>query len=180
MQTNLSESVVRRLAGLLNARTAVTAFAIAAMMLVLPGCPGMADPCADADCSDGDLCTQDVCSNGVDAEGNDVAVCSNPPVECAEGVCDPADGECVECLENTDCGPLQICNDMMTCEVVECLIDQDCDDGDPCTKDYCSNTGCFYPPACNDNDPCTEDVCTGDLDEYGNPICEFTPIANCP
>ena len=51
----------------------VTAFAIAAMMLVLPGCPGMADPCADADCSDGDLCTQDVCSNGVDAEGNELA-----------------------------------------------------------------------------------------------------------
>ena len=59
-----------------------------------------------------------------------------------------------------------------------------CYDGDPCTHDYCSisngEASCFFPPTCGDNDPCTEDVCTGDFDEYGNPICEFPPIANCP
>ncbi len=61
-----------------------------------------------------------------------------------------------------------------------------CYDGNNCTKDYCSiapdgSASCFNPPACPDDyDPCTTDVCTGDLDEYGNPICEYIPIPDCP
>lgn len=83
------------------------------------------------------------------------------------------------CTTEADCDSGFDCI-LDTCEGGLCFHEQNCDDGDPCTHDYCSNTGCFYPPACADNDPCTTDVCTGEVDEYGNAICEFIPIANCP
>ncbi len=54
-----------------------------------------------------------------------------------------------------------------------CLIDADCDDGNPCTLDTCPtpNSVCSHTPVagccllsaeCNDGNVCTEDVCTVD------------------
>lgn len=46
----------------------------------------------------------------------------------------------------------------------ECCADDDCDDGDPCSRDRCAPGGicAFEPYDCEDGDPCTEDVCAGD------------------
>ncbi len=43
----------------------------------------------------------------------------------------------------------------------------DCDDGDPCTVDACSDGVCTYAPLCDDGDNCTVDVCD-------NGICSYT------
>ncbi|MCP5468392.1 MAG: thrombospondin type 3 repeat-containing protein [Deltaproteobacteria bacterium] len=74
---------------------------------------------------------------------------------------------------------------------IECANDIDCDDGDPCTDDVCSdeNFQCEHSPntgnACDDNDACTEGdtcqegECVGppkDTDSDGTPDCED----NCP
>jgi len=44
----------------------------------------------------------------------------------------------------------------------ECLLDGDCNDGDPCNGDEACQAGdCFpgTPPSCDDNNPCTLDAC---------------------
>jgi hypothetical protein len=62
------------------------------------------------------------------------------PGGCAESVCEPASGECVEGLLPAGRG---------------------CDDGDPCTtEDVCDGAGtCRGTATCDDGDPCTDDAC---------------------
>ncbi|GIV32500.1 MAG: hypothetical protein KatS3mg031_0035 [Chitinophagales bacterium] len=49
------------------------------------------------------------------------------------------------------------------------LTQNHCDDGDPCTEDFCVDGNCSYIPlVCNDNDPCTRDTCAGG--------CRFIPF----
>ncbi len=38
-------------------------------------------------------------------------------------------------------------------------VPQNCDDGDPCTYDYCLLGVCYHTALCNDSDPCTADFC---------------------
>jgi len=48
-----------------------------------------------------------------------------------------------------------------------------CNDGNACTIDTCSSSGCIYTPiTCNDGNVCTADTCSG-----GN--CVYTPIPGC-
>lgn len=63
-----------------------------------------------------------------------------------------------------------------------CPSDQDCDDGDPCTDDDCSDGLCASTPIpdccvsdseCDDDDPCTLDVCVEDN------RCATFDISNC-
>ena len=61
---------------------------------VAPGCE------TAADCDDADLCTTDECTAGE---------CVNTDVDCLDDVCDPADGECVECLIADDCEDDETC-----------------------------------------------------------------------
>ncbi len=57
----------------------------------------------------------------------------------------------------------------LTCQ--ECVGAVDCDDGNACTTDSCSNNSCVNTPiVCNDNNACTTDSC--------DPVtgCVFTPV----
>jgi hypothetical protein len=68
-------------------------------------------PCTtDDDCDDGDPCTVDAC---VTADpGTEGGTCLYTDVECDEGlVCDPDTGDCVECLVDEDCGEGEVCTD---------------------------------------------------------------------
>ncbi len=118
-------------------------------------CPDDGNPCTDAtcvdgdcgvenntaDCDDGDACTDpDVCSNGVCTAGTAV-VCSNGLV------CDPATGDCVECLTDADCDP-----------------------GYECTANVCvAVTTEFAITGCP-----TEDVNNGEVLTFG---VEYAPVA---
>jgi len=71
------------------------------------------DPAAceeDADCDDTDPCTNDACVEDA---------CVNTAVDCGADVCNPVDGECVECLIADDCKDGATCIDNM-CTVSEC------------------------------------------------------------
>jgi hypothetical protein len=111
---------------------------------------------APMDCSDGDLCTEDLCADGV---------CSNPDVECARRgtVCDPADGQCKECLS-----------------------DGMCSDGEACTMDSCVDGVCTFTPlddgsTCSDAEACTvDDTCQAGVCISGDaPDCSgFGDVCN--
>jgi len=102
-------------------------------------------PCP-SDCDDDDACTTDACVDGV---------CVHEPVDCGEDMCDPASGECVECLAAADCEDDDLCMmdacvdgvcvhepvdcgadlcDPATGECVECLADADCGEGRVCDE----------------------------------------------
>ncbi|MBN2498026.1 MAG: hypothetical protein JXR96_25770 [Deltaproteobacteria bacterium] len=101
----------------------------------------------DNDCDDGEACTLDSCQ---------LAGCTHEAV---------ADG--------TRCGELG-CQGIRlgypTCLVGECTgfeLVEDCDDGNACTTDDCSPSGCTRTnntDPCDDEDPCTmEDRCAGGI-----------------
>jgi hypothetical protein len=61
---------------------------------------------------------------------------------------------------------------------VLCETDADCDSGFACLRDTCEGGYCFHARRdgdCDDGDHCTADFCIG-VDEYGNTLCEHTPI----
>jgi hypothetical protein len=56
-----------------------------------------------------------------------------------------------------------------TCIVYEvpgcCFVDGDCNDGNPATRDTCSNNNCLHAGSCDDGNLCTrdfQDITTGD------------------
>lgn len=112
---------------------------------------------ADADCNDGNLCTDDLCFAGL---------CGHP-------------FNTVNCDDLNDCTEADVCAHG-ACEGLPvdgcCLIDEECDDADLCTDDWCVNHVCvhdFGDAACDDGDLCTdEDRC-----ETGS--CTGVPIAGC-
>ncbi|MBW1833054.1 MAG: hypothetical protein JRJ10_15410, partial [Deltaproteobacteria bacterium] len=91
-------------------------------------------PCASAlECDDGQPCTVDGCNEGTGQCWNwalpDGSNCSpaNPPAECRAGVCTP----------------------------YSCSRDQDCDDRNACTDDFCdAGTGDCFSEARPDGEPC--------------------------
>jgi hypothetical protein len=96
-------------------------------------------PCGiDADCDDGDACTTDVCNVSICEYTYNTSPCDdgsfcNGVDTCASGVCghagDPCAGAGDVCDETTD-----VC--------VDCLVDDHCDDSDPCTADACISGVC--------------------------------------
>lgn len=97
--------------------------------------------------------------------------CGN--VNCGDRICNPSNGNCVECLYDSDCdggfctdseGGDQIC--------VACVHDS-CYDGDPCTQDSCDpDIGCEFIPIASA-------ACASDHDLDGVPdavdLCPDTP-----
>ncbi|GEM_PF-2320572 len=93
--------------------------------------------------------------------------CDNPEI-CLQACC--LDGLCFGIWPAGMCaahggapqGPGSQCVPGTPCDQGGCTSDLNCDDGDPCTKDYCdAATGkCFHEPInCDDGDPCTLDFC---------------------
>ena len=72
--------------------------------------------------------------------------------------------------EGVDCNDGDACTDDY-CSNGECYHEEiSCDDGDACTDDYCSNGVCYHPLIdCDDGDACTIDYCW-------NGVCYHAPI----
>ena len=102
---------------------------------------------------------------GVDTS---TAVVCDPALDtaCKVGECDPVNGDCSQVPRNngTECTSVDNpCIDEGVCQAGACVgtLTTDCDDGNPCTTDYCEpGSGCVHDPAagaCSDDDPCTVD-----------------------
>jgi hypothetical protein len=139
-----------------------------------------------ADCDDANFCTDDTCNYGY---------CDHTPKSCSDNsvcttdTCNPATG-CVYTNNINPCDDNNACTSGDTCGGGSCNPGTpiDCDDGNPCTDDYCkpflgcvhrNNTascgeenacttgdtcrdGTCHPGTaivCNDNNPCTTDSC---------------------
>lgn len=136
---------------------------MAALCLVLlPGCPsGMTDACANDPCDDGDNCTVDTCA--ADDTTSVGFTCTNEPVDCMDnGVCNPADGECVDCVDDADCDNGDFCDGSETCDATNMCVagTAPCDEaaGEVCLEDTDTcGVGCV------DDADCTDDglFCTG-------------------
>ncbi|HAN32678.1 MAG TPA: hypothetical protein DCQ06_13875 [Myxococcales bacterium] len=134
---------------------------------------------ADFQCDDDNLCTVDSCdSNNTCAYGKLKDCCIDD--KDAVTACDDNNACTIDyCLNNTcrHTAPKDGC----------CAVDKDCDDGNKCSKDVCSNIvagkgSCSYSlidgctcannAECNDNNVCTTDQCIGGL-------CNNKPVNGC-
>ena len=113
------------------------------------------------DCEDGDSCTVDTCdeiNNRCVNELEPIPNAEGPPGEdsCNNGVDDDCDG-------NTD-------QEDPSC--IDCTSDLECDDDNPCTRDFCleaicqneavaDNTTCDDQVWCTENDVCIRGQCSG-------------------
>jgi hypothetical protein len=134
-----------------------------------PRCPVMCNEsinaCVDCltntDCSDGNVCTTDSCSSGFCFNVNNTLPCNDGKFctvtdTCSSGLCqgagDPCFGTGLVCDESDD-----------SCQ--ECVVSQDCNDGNTCTDDLCISRSCFNPnntAPCEDGQFCTtSDQCAG-------------------
>jgi hypothetical protein len=138
---------------------------VLAILTFTTGCPGLFGPCANFDANDDNLCTDDSCE-----EVAGVATAVNTPVDCADQVCNPADGECVDCVAAADCADdgdictAEACGADNTCSSSAiagcCATAADCDDSDLCTDDACVDNNCTnVTTVCDDGDACTDDSC---------------------
>ncbi len=119
-----------------------------------------------AQCDDGNLCTTgDVCGGGVCLPGAPSS-CDDGNV-CSVDGCDPAAGcEHTAATDGTACASAGCVGLVLgkggACAAGACVLfasPVNCDDGNPCTDDFCSPTsGCLHQAnnaTCNDGNPCT-------------------------
>jgi len=125
----------------------------------------------DADCDDGVVC------NGTESCNGESGICTLGGYPCTwPETCVEHLGGCIlfpTCSEDADCDDGWPCT-REWCEVGSfCITDMlGCDDGDPCTLDMCVSDTCANVPLCEDDNSCTIDSCTGG-------ICDFEWI-ECP
>lgn len=146
----------------------------------------------DAQCDDGNPCTDDSC-NGVGGCVNviDVAntcddsdpctlndtcqpdgTCQGTPKSCDDGNpctdewCDSLTGDCVNFPNvGAACDDGMVCTENDVCDASGSCVGSpvDCDDGNPCTLDFCDGmVGCVNVPddaSCADGKACTDDIC---------------------
>ncbi len=127
-------------------------------------------PCVAADpCAAEAECREQVC------EVMSLRTCDDGD-PCSTDRCNTADGSCLHgtAESGAPCEMEDPCVESASCFGGECVASGfvDCDDGDPCTDDYCSpeQGGCVHTTAdaccecqndnqCNDDNPCTVDSC---------------------
>jgi len=137
------------------------------------------EPCtSSADCDDEDPCTQDMCfgDNCVHAPGCDD---HNP---CTADTCDNSSGT-PECTYDAADANGEPCDDGNTCTTGDFCADGQClpgtplgcDDGNPCSEDYCDEyESCSHHVIdCSDDLACTDDFCLADEAEP----CQHRPRA---
>jgi hypothetical protein len=150
---------------------------------------------AAVDCNDGVPCTLDSCDESADRCDNtpNDAICDdglycNGAESCGSGGCDPGAppscpggqcseplDQCVECLQDEDCAPGELCNvSIGVCEPApDCFVDEDCDDGLFCNgAEWCQGGQCRSGTIidCDDGVACTVDSCNEATDS-----CDNTP-----
>jgi len=144
--------------------------------------------CSSSDhCDDGDPCTQNLCTAGqcvyapqpcecqINFDCNDFNPCTDDI--CLVGNCqNPA----IPGAVGNACAAMAVCQEDGLCVPVQCIAHSDCDDGNPCTDDWCSDNSCWYETnegcclydsQCGDGDPCTTDACIDN-------VCQFTDTCN--
>ncbi len=138
-------------------------------------------------CDDSDVCTEnDSCDDGT---------CVGSPVDCDDGVFCNGVETCIDldgCVSGSDPCPGQVC-DEGTDACMDCFVDDDCDDSDPCTDDtcesgICSNVAvdcddgvfCNGVETCDDSDGCVSgsDPCPGQLCDEGTDACVDCVVDN--
>ena len=141
-------------------------------------------------CDDGDLCTAgDSCIDGA-CEGGLFLYC-NDGDPCTGDECDPAAGCVSTPLSGVSCNDGDLCTLTGVCVGGQCVgtDPKDCDDGNECTADICTNGSCGHvrvdeeglkdPGCCADDedcfdgDECTTDICVG---EPGAGVCLNPPL----
>ncbi|MDO8538701.1 MAG: putative glycoside hydrolase [archaeon] len=108
----------------------------------------------DSQCSDNDSTTLDDCINANSCN----SYCSNTPINqilnplCGNNRIDSGEN-CSLCPSDVSCVAGRVCNNGL-CVLPECSNAFDCDDGNSCTIDSCSNNSCSHStnPACNAGD----------------------------
>jgi outer membrane protein assembly factor BamB len=82
---------------------------------------------------------------------------------CTVDTFDPIAGRCAHRAERLACDDFNACTSNDTCVDAVCLGESfSCDDGDPCTDDFCDpRNGCIHEltRSCDDGNPCTSDRC---------------------
>ncbi|MFT4570762.1 MAG: hypothetical protein ACI8TX_000384 [Hyphomicrobiaceae bacterium] len=136
-------------------------------------CDEIADTCTAPDpqgaaCNDGLFCTgHDVCNGAGECTGSgDSCASGDGDHDCSEA-CDEASRTCTAPDPNgVACEDGLACTIGDQCSLGTCLSGAElgCDDGDPCTDDFCDNTGgCTYvfnSVPCDDGNACTQiDTC---------------------
>lgn len=120
----------------------------------------------DQDCDDSVDCTVDECLNGKCLHFPiqlPIPCTLTPARECYVGKCIP-DGSCVQEEDVSSPG----CAAPAPEEELECVNDQQCDDGNACTTDICMDSGtCRSIPSTNGT-PCDEDI---HLEECQEALC---------
>jgi hypothetical protein len=132
------------------------------------------EPCDDGNrCTDGDTCQLGSCVAG---EGNP---CDDQN-DCTDDLCDPDTGECSTAYNTDPCDDGDLCTVGDACLMGSCAsgVPADCDDGNPCTNDYCDpeDGQCGHANGtdpCEDGDPCTQ----GDVCAEG--ACVPGPVPSC-
>ena len=139
-------------------------------------------------------CPSGECNSGTNLATNEIAL---QGVDCAGETQEEADAMCAAALEEAmTSGQVQgICVDEdsarcgegscwitveLGCFVQECQVPEECDDGNPCTGDFClSSHTCYNPPAVMDGESCDDgDACTeGDACEAGS--CSWSTPKMC-
>lgn len=141
-------------------------------------------------CNDGDACTS---GDHCDAMGACVpgkAQSCDDGLPCSIDSCDPKTG-CIHklaptgsaCASDSWCLPNGACTVKLPCMGMPAL----CDDGEPCTIDWCEGQGCLHMPAedndhCDDGDPCTPmptDKCKAGKCTNIKNVCACQTDANC-
>ena len=135
-------------------------------------------------CSDGNLCTSgDICGGGVCLPGAPSS-CDDGNL-CSVDACDPSKGcEHAAATDGTPCANAGCAGVILgfggACQAGACALTAapvNCDDGNPCTDDFCSpSSGCSHQAntvGCSDGNPCTaDDACAlGKCVGGGAPSC---------
>jgi hypothetical protein len=138
---------------------------------------GCAHGNASGQCSDGNACTDgDTCVNGICTPGP--ALDCDDDNACTTDSCLPASG-CKHVNKSGSCSDGDACTTNDACVGGTCVPGPalDCDDGNPCTNDWCNPAeGCAHGNAsgqCSDGNTCTDgDTCV-------NGLCTPGPALDC-
>ncbi len=130
-------------------------------------------PCDDGlACTVGELCLEGVCPFGEEKVCDDENVCTSDS-------CDPDSGDCVFSSNTLACEK-DVCTVNSQCADGSCQGGEPkvCDDGDPCTWEYCTPSnpdGCYSElvDCSEDDDACVKGKC------FGNGDCEAETLVEC-
>ncbi|MBA2664989.1 MAG: hypothetical protein H0U74_22065 [Bradymonadaceae bacterium] len=131
-----------------------------------------AGSCSKPECSTKSQCGGGECIEGQcqDASTNNGQNVCDTDTPCAQGVCHPSLGECVQCATSTDCSGSAQCIDTRCVQTVACInsldcaLDQVCDPGAGHCVDCVDNEDCGADGVCRANQCHLSVTCASDLE----------------